>query len=201
MGIQWRDIVQHIWRGESHSERKFWIVWRGKAAQAGGTDTDDRSSHAASIAHVVPPLFPGISAPLNTDSQTEQSHLNRSNQDRYSLQMGGWKDCGVFPIIAQNFLQNLFCLSKNQAHVATSIRFEHPRGHRAGACLICRAVSLPEHPRHWGFSHADGMEKCGLKQILSWRICSDVMLLFSTWSNQPGYSLPVEMVCSTDNLN
>lgn len=114
--------------------------------QAGRTLTTDQAMLRASPMSSLP-IFPGISAPLNTDSQTEQSHPNRSNQARYSLQMGGWKDCGVFPIITQNFLQNLFCLSKNQAHVATSIRFEHPRGHRAGACLICRAVSLPRAPQ------------------------------------------------------
>lgn len=51
MGIQWRDIVRHIWRGEAHSERKFWIACRGRAAQAGGTEPSGGQSCAVSAEH------------------------------------------------------------------------------------------------------------------------------------------------------
>lgn len=42
-------------------------------------------------------------------------------------------------------------LCKNQARVAISVRFDYPQGHKAGACLVCRAMScfkcLPSLPR------------------------------------------------------
>lgn len=105
MGIQWRDIVQHIWRGEAHSERKLWIVWRGKAAQAGGTDPNCRSSHAVSIAHIVHPQLPNSRECRFTDRR--QSYPKRNNWGTHSLRTGGWRNYGVFPINSENFLQNL----------------------------------------------------------------------------------------------
>lgn len=87
-------------------------------------------------------------------------------------------------------------LRKNQAHVAISIRLEHPQGHKAGAGLVCRALSCFKHlpclprSRHppispLGFEvpHVDGMEKCGLKQFLSSKAsfrCNAIFLLGTT---------------------
>lgn len=77
-----------------------------------------------------------VCAPLNLDKALGAEIIGKGTAGP-SLEEGGelWQRLRLLPALCS------WGLGKNQAHTTISFGFEHPWGHKAGLCLVCRAVS------------------------------------------------------------